>query len=56
MSYSNIDFHKISQALTYTIDAIQSQGEQADVAVERLQNAQEELKQALSFSLTSEFK
>lgn len=50
---SRIDFNKISQSLTDTIEAIK---EEQDVlsskALEQLQNAQNELQQAMTYSFS----
>jgi hypothetical protein len=52
MKHSNIDFHKISQALNGTMEAIQGEGDSSAEALESLRNAQDELQQALSFSMS----
>ncbi|GLB57938.1 hypothetical protein [Cytobacillus sp. NCCP-133] len=52
MKHSKIDFNKISQALNGTLEAIQGDDDSSAVALESLRSAQEELQQALSFSLS----
>ncbi|CAM3505452.1 hypothetical protein [Cytobacillus oceanisediminis] len=52
MKHSTIDFHKISQALNGTMEAIQGEGDSSAEALESLRNAQDELQQALSFSMS----
>ncbi len=48
-----IDFNKISQALTDTIEAIKDEKDLSFTALEQLKNAQHDLQQAISFSFTS---
>ncbi|WP_077213753.1 hypothetical protein [Bacillus dakarensis] len=50
MRDSTIDFNSISRALSGTIEALESAGDPS--ALEQLTDAQEELKRALSFSLS----
>ena len=52
MKYSSIDFNKISQALKGTLEAIQGDGDPSAEVLESLRNAQDELQQALSFSMS----
>lgn len=52
MKHSIIDFNKISQALNGTMEAIQGEGNPSAEAVESIRNAQDELQQALSFSMS----
>jgi len=50
MRDSTIDFNSISRALSDTIEALEGAGDHS--ALEQLTDAQEELKRALSFSLS----
>ncbi|KAF0818747.1 MULTISPECIES: hypothetical protein [unclassified Cytobacillus] len=52
MKHSSIDFNKISQALNGTLEAIQGDGDSSREALESIRNAQDELQQALSFSMS----
>ncbi|MDF1507776.1 hypothetical protein PZE06_06215 [Robertmurraya sp. DFI.2.37] len=54
MRYSAIDFNTIERALSYTIEALElEQNEELQSSVlEELVNAKEELKRALSYSLS----
>jgi len=54
MRYSAIDFNTIERALSYTIEALElEQNEELQFpALEELVNAKEELKRALSYSLS----
>ncbi|MBU8879045.1 hypothetical protein BGM26_08605 [Bacillus sp. FJAT-29790] len=56
MNHSIIDFNKISRALTDTIEAVKDDNNFSNTALEQLENAQNELQQALSFSLSSKHK
>lgn len=47
-----IDFDTISRALSYSIEMLQGDEQAQDPALERLTDAQEELKRALSYSLS----
>ncbi|WP_185150631.1 hypothetical protein [Cytobacillus dafuensis] len=53
MNQPIIDFNKISQALTDTIEAIKDEKDLSFTALEQLKNAQHDLQQAISFSFTS---
>lgn len=53
MFYHNIDFDKISRALSSSIEAISEEEIHDDTCLRRLKAAKEELQQALSFSLTT---
>ena len=53
MKYSIVDFNKISQALTDTIEVIKSEQDLAASVLEDLENAKNELQQAMSYSLSS---
>lgn len=56
MVLNNIDFNKISQAINYSIEAINSEQEAGNhLALENLKMAKDELQQALSFSLISKY-
>ncbi|WP_180968253.1 hypothetical protein [Cytobacillus massiliigabonensis] len=51
---SKIDFNKISQSLTDTIEALKAdKNVLSSTALEQLQHAQNELHQAMSYSLSS---
>ncbi|WP_404355302.1 hypothetical protein LG291_17405 [Cytobacillus firmus] len=52
MKHSSIDFYKISQALNGSLEAIHVDGDPSAEALESLKNAQDELQQALSFSMS----
>ncbi|WP_170972198.1 hypothetical protein [Bacillus yapensis] len=53
MRYSLIDFNSIERAITYSLEALQHEGEDLnDPALEKLTSAQEELKRALSYSMS----
>ncbi|MEQ2528625.1 hypothetical protein WMO40_18225 [Bacillaceae bacterium CLA-AA-H227] len=54
MRYSLIDFNSIERAITYSLEALQHEGEVLtnDPALEKLTSAQEELKRALSYSMS----
>ncbi|MFE8695715.1 hypothetical protein ACFYKT_04985 [Cytobacillus sp. FJAT-53684] len=53
MYSSMIDFNKISQSLAETIEAIRNEQDLSPFALEQLENAQNELQQAMSYSLSS---
>ncbi|MBY0122644.1 hypothetical protein [Bacillus sp. S/N-304-OC-R1] len=53
MKHSNIDFNKISQVLSNTIEAVKEDQNLSSVAIEQLQTAQNELQQAMTFSISS---
>jgi len=55
MNQSHIDFHKISQALSGSLEAIKSEQLDSNQAIESLTFAQETLQQALNYSLNSNF-
>jgi hypothetical protein len=54
MRHSIIDFNTIERALSYSIEALGHEGKEQPYhpAMEQLVNAQEELKRALSFSMS----
>ncbi|WP_170209251.1 hypothetical protein [Robertmurraya kyonggiensis] len=54
MRYSTIDFNSIERAITYSLEALQHESEDLtnDLALEKLTSAQEELKRALSYSMS----
>lgn len=54
MRYSNLDFNSIERALTISIEALELEGDEQShhQARQQLTNAQEELKRALSFSMS----
>lgn len=54
MRYSLIDFNSIERAITYSLEALQHEGEDLTnyPALEKLTSAQEELKRALSYSMS----
>ncbi|MGG0716758.1 hypothetical protein ABE096_04055 [Robertmurraya massiliosenegalensis] len=54
MRYSTIDFNTIERALSYSIEALgnEQNEELQSPAIEKLVNAKEELKRALSYSLS----
>ncbi|WP_449620264.1 hypothetical protein [Robertmurraya sp. Marseille-Q9965] len=54
MRYSTIDFNSIERAITYSLEALQHEGVDLSnySALEKLTDAQEELKRALSYSMS----
>ncbi|MFE8702179.1 hypothetical protein ACFYKX_16390 [Cytobacillus sp. FJAT-54145] len=57
MKGSNIDFNRISQAINYSIEVLKGEeSPSSSSALDQLINAQDELNQALSFSLSSNLK
>ncbi|MBP2241321.1 ABC-type transporter Mla subunit MlaD [Cytobacillus eiseniae] len=53
MYRSKIDFNQISQSLSDKVEALMSEQDFSASALEQLQKAQNELQQALSYSLSS---
>ncbi|KAB2338272.1 hypothetical protein F7731_01520 [Cytobacillus depressus] len=53
MMNSNLDFYKISQVLTNTIETMKEEHNLSTSALEQLQHAQNELQQAMSLSFSS---
>lgn len=52
MYHSTIDFNRISQVLTETLEVVKAEQDSSSAALKQLENAQNELQQALSFSLS----
>lgn len=52
MNSSTIDFNMISQVLSNTLEVVKAE-DMTSAALEQLQNAQSELQQAMTFSLSS---
>ncbi|MED3571992.1 hypothetical protein ACTHO0_11525 [Cytobacillus praedii] len=52
MYSARIDFNKISQSLTETIEAVKADQNLSPSALEQLQNAQNELQQAMTYSFS----
>lgn len=53
VKHSNIDFNKISQVLSSTIEAVKEEQSLSSGALEQLHMAQNELQQAMSISFSS---
>ncbi|MFO1444663.1 hypothetical protein KDN24_15945 [Bacillus sp. Bva_UNVM-123] len=56
MNHSMIDFNRISQVLTNTLELVKAEASSSAIALTQLENAQNELQQAMSFSFLLKYK
>ena len=56
LNHSTIDFNKISQVLTDTLEVVKAEHDLSNTALQQLEYAQDELQRAMSFSLSFQHK